>query len=222
ISNPNKSTTFSETSQINFLDLQDSLTVITNDNHHLLFSDPMSLESLAQSWLKQLDFNPDSLLIPAQHHSQTPEISQEWLGRSKQLLNQIDFPRLIAKLLERSQELTHEIADDLRELQTKIIKFQQSQSLEEKPEQHSQALSINSESRPSFNLTMAKVIVIVSLTLIVSNLAAPDAVFAKGSTSSSGFISSSDDGSFALGFLGFMMTVGGIVWLMDLADDKKN
>ncbi|MFN5980592.1 MAG: hypothetical protein ACK45W_15050, partial [Pseudanabaena sp.] len=73
-----------------------------------------------------------------------------------------------------------------------------------------------------FNLTMAKVIVIVSLTLIVSNLAAPDAVFAKGSTSSSGFISSSDDGSFALGFLGFMMTVGGIVWLMDLADDKKN
>ncbi|BBC24601.1 spermine synthase [Pseudanabaena sp. ABRG5-3] len=217
ISHPNTSTVSLENPQINFLDFQDGPTAIATSNHNFQLHDPMSLETLAQSWLNQLESNPDGLLIPAQHHSHTPEISQEWLGRAKQLLNQIDFPRLIAKLLERSQELPHEIAHDLRELQNKIIKFQQSQSLNE---QDSHAISTTSESGLSFNLTTAKVIAIVSLTLLVANLAAPDAVFAKGSTSSSGFMSSSDDGS-GLGFLGVMMTVGGIVWLINLANDKQ-
>jgi len=219
ISQPNPSKVSSGKPQINFLDLQDPPTAIATTSHNLQLHDPMSLEALAQSWLQQLEANPDSLLIPAHHHSHTPEISQEWLGRAKQLLNQIDFPRLIAKLLERSQELPHEIAQDLRELQNKIIKFQQSQPLDE---EHSQAISINSESRPSFNLTTAKVIAIVSLTLLVANLAAPDAVFAKGSTSSSGFISNgSDDGSGGLGFWGLMMTVTGVFWLINLANDNK-
>jgi spermidine synthase len=219
VSYPSTSTVSSENPQINFLDLQDAPTAIATSNHNFQLNDPMSLEALAQSWLKQLESNPDSLLIPAQHHSHTPAISQEWLGRAKQLLNQIDFPRLIAKLLERSQELPHEIAHDLRELQNKIIKFQQSAPLYE---QDSQTISTNSESSPSFNLTTAKVIAIVSLTLLVANLAAPDAVFAKGSTSSSGFISNgSDDGSGGLGFWGLMMTVAGIVWLINLANDNK-
>jgi len=219
ISNPNNSIASPENLQIDFLDLQDSPTALSTNNHNFQLNDPMSLEALAQSWLMQLESNPDSLVIPAQHHSQTPEISQEWLGRAKQLLNQIDFSRLIAKLLERSQELPHEIADDLRELQNKIIKFQQSKSIDG---QESQAISTDYESRPSFNLTTAKVIAIVSLTLLVANLAAPDAVFAKGSTSSSGFVSnSSGDGSGGLGFFGLMMTVAGIVWLINLANDNK-
>lgn len=205
--------------QIDFLDIQDSQAAIATINHNFQLNDPMSLESLAKAWLKQLESNPDSLLIPAQHHSHTPEISQEWLGRAKQLLNQIDFPRLIAKLLERSQELSHEIATDLRELQAKIIKFQQSKQL---AQQDSQSIYPNSATSPSFTLTTAKVIAIVSLTLLVANLAAPDAVFAKGSTSSSSFLSTggADDGS-GLGIFGLMMTVGGVFWLINLASDNK-
>ena len=195
------------------LDLLDQQVAIANPKS-IQASDPMSLEALAKAWLKQIESNPESLLIPAQHHSHTPQISQEWLARVKQLLTQIDLSRLIAKLLERSQELPHEIATDLRELQTKLINFQQ---------QLSQKDSIpvvypNSATRPSFSLTTAKVIAILSLTLLVANLAAPDAVFAKGSTSYGS--SGSGDGSDLIA-IGFMMTVGGIYWLINLATDSQ-
>ena len=205
---------------IDFLDVQNHQTAIATTNQNLPMSDPMSLESLAKAWLQQIESNPDNLLIPAQHHSHTPEISQEWLGRAKQLLNQIDFSRLIAKLLERSQELPHEITTDLRELQSKFLKFQQSRQIEQIPSQDS-LIHDHSEIRPSFNLTTAKVIAIVSLTLLVANLAAPDAVFAKGSTSSFARTGSTGNGSGGLEFLGMMMTVGGVVWLINLASDNK-
>ena len=203
----------SEQKRVDFLDLLDQPMAIANPKlTHA--SDPMSLESLAKAWLKQIESNPDSLLIPAQHHSHTPQISQEWLARVKQLLTQINLSRLIAKLLERSQELPQEIATDLRELQTKLINFQQ---------QLSQKDSIpviypNSATSPSFSLTTAKVIAILSLTLLVANLAAPDAVFAKGSTSYGS--SGSSDGSDLIA-IGFMMTVGGVYWLINLASDSQ-
>ena len=207
---------------IDFLNVQDSQTAIAPINQNVLLSDPMSLESLAKSWLQQLESHPDSLLIPAQHHSHTPEISQEWLGRAKQLLNQIDFSRLIAKLLERSQELPHEITTDLRELQTKFLKFQRSRQVEQiLSQESSQEIYDHSKTKPSFNLTSAKVIAIVSLTLLVANLAAPDAVFAKGSTSSFANTGGTDDGSGGLGLLGLMMTIGGVFWLINLASDNK-
>lgn len=181
-------------------------------------SDPMNLDNLARAWLKQLESNPDALLIPAQHHSHTPQISQEWLGRVKQLLNQIDLPHLIAKLLERSQELPREVADDLREFQTKLTNFQQQLSQQNSQQDSSQAIYLNDSNKPSFSLTTAKVIAILALTLLVANLAAPDAVFAKGSTV---FGSSVDGDGIGLGFIGLMMTMGGIYWLINLANNPK-
>ena len=204
-----------ESQKIDFLDLQEHDKAIPNI---LATSDPMSLESLAQAWLKQLESNPESLLIPAQHHSHTPEISQEWLARVKQLLNQIDLSRLIAKLLERSQDLPKEIANDLRELQTKLIAFQK-QLTQKDSIQLIYENSANPTNPPAFNLNTAKVIAILSLTLLVANLAAPDAVFAKGSTS---FGSSGSGDEISLGFFGLMMTVGGVYWLIHLANTEKS
>ncbi len=185
-------------------------------NLALKTGDPMSLDALAKVWLNQLESNPEKLQIPAQHHSQTPEISQEWLERVKQLLNQIDLSRLIAKLLERSQELPQEIAADLRELQIKLTNFQVSdlQKFASSPLVDRET----SVTRPSFSLTTAKVIAILSLTLLIANLAAPDAVFAKGSSS---FASSGSGDGNALGFMGLMMTIGGVCWLINLADDSN-
>lgn len=180
--------------------------------------DPMNLDNLARAWLKQLESNPDALLIPAQHHSHTPQISQEWLGRVKQLLNQIDLPRLIAKLLERSQALPREVADDLRQFQTKLTSFQQQLSQQNSPPDSSQAIYLNDSNKPSFSLTTAKVIAILSLTLLVANLAAPDAVFAKGSTV---FGSSGDGNGISLGLIGLMMTMGGVYWLINLANNPE-
>ena len=185
-------------------------------NLALKTSDPMSLDALAKVWLDQLESNPERLLIPAQHHSHTPEISQEWLERVKQLLNQIDLSRLITKLLERSSELPQEIADDLRELQTKLINFQANglQKFISPPKSDNQT----SLTQPSFSLTTAKVIAILSLTLLVANLAAPDAVFAKGSTS---FASSGSGDGTGLGCIGLMMTIGGVYWLVNLANTNE-
>lgn len=203
-----------ESQKIDFLDLQKQDKAIPNG---LATNDPMSLESLAQAWLKQLESNPESLLIPAQHHSHTPEISQEWLARVKQLLNQIDLSRLITKLLERSQELPQEIANDLRELQAKLIAFQK-QLTQGDSVQLIYENSANSTTRPTFNLNTAKVIAILSLTLLVANLAAPDAVFAKGSTSYGG----TGGGDVGLGSIGLMMTIGGVYWLINLANTEKS
>jgi spermidine synthase len=205
-----------EAQKIDFLDLQDHDKAIAAIPNSLSINDPMSLEALAEAWLKQLESNPESLLIPAQHHSHTSEISQEWLTRVRQLLNQIDLSRLIAKLLERSQDLPQEIANDLRELQPKLIAFQK-QLTQKNSAQLIYENSVNSETRPSFNLTTAKVIAILSLTLLVANLAAPDAVFAKGSTSYGG----TGDGDISLGFIGLMMTMGGVYWLIHLANTEK-
>jgi spermidine synthase len=206
-----------ESQKIDFLDLQERDKAIATIPNSRSTNDPMSLESLAQAWLKQLESNPESLLIPAQHHSHTPEISQEWLTRVKQLLNQIDLSRLITKLLERSQELPQEIANDLRELQTKLIAFQK-QLMQKDSVQLIYENSANSTTRPAFNLNTAKVIAILSLTLLVANLAAPDAVFAKGSTSFGG---TGDSDGIGLGFIGLMMTMGGVYWLIHLANTEK-
>jgi spermidine synthase len=205
----------SEKNQIDFLNLRDVQTSIATVKTNLPLSDPMSLDALAKAWLHQLESNPESLLIPAQHHSHTPIISQEWLGRVKQLLNQIDLSRLIAKLLERSQELPQEIATDLRELQTKLSNFQKQLTQKDSL----QIIYENSATRPSFSLNTAKVIAILSLTLLVANLAAPDAVFAKGGSTSIG--TTGDGDGISLGFIGLMMTVGGVYWLIHLANTTK-
>lgn len=229
---PNLDTAAAQEKSIDFLDIQDSQTAIATIHHNssqnlrqnLPISDPMGLDALAKAWLKQLETNPNYLLIPAQHHSHTPEISQEWLGRVKQLLTQIDFSRLITKLLERSPELPHEITTDLYELKTKLINFQKSEQIDQlsqlSPQDSLPRVYDNSATKPAFNLTTAKVIALLSLTLLVANLAAPDAVFAKGSTSSFASTGNSDDGS-GLGFWGLMMTVGGVFWLINLANDKN-
>ncbi len=197
----------------NYLPEQAIATIKNSDKKN----DPMSLDNLARAWLNQLESNPDALLIPAQHHSHTPQISQEWLGRVKQLLNQIDLPRLIAKLLERSQELPREVIDDLREFQTKLTNFQQRLSQQNSQQDFSQAIYLDDSNKPSFSLTTAKVIAILALTLLVANLAAPDAVFAKGST-----VGGSVDGDgIGLGFIGLMMTMGGVYWLINLANTPK-
>jgi len=209
--------------QVNILNSNSQdMSLTTNPLSLFTNSDPMSLDNLAKAWLNQLETSPDNLLIPAQHYSQTSGVSKEWIGRVKNLLGQINLPRLITKILERSQDLPQEIAMDLRELQSKLKSFQHSLQLldHNSSDSHSYASNlVNRSNRPSFSFTTAKVIAILSLTLLIANLAAPDAVFAKGSTTSYGSTGSSDGSG--LSVLGVMMIIGGVYWLINIANDEN-
>jgi spermidine synthase len=176
-------------------------------------NDEMQLEAIAQHWLI-LSRHPDSEdtrdkplqgLIPVQHYHQKPEMMQEWLSYLKSSMAEIDPKALSEHLLSRSQTLPPKIAQDLKEF----------------------AISLRTEqSLVQLSTHTTEVITILMVTLLMANIASPDAAFAKGfssgsSSHSSGFRSSGgtstyygDGGGF--GWLGFwMMAIGGF-WLYRL------
>jgi spermidine synthase len=205
-----------------FLDLQEVGTGIVGT------SDLLQLDALAKFWLEQLrhtnqgtesklassDVGISDLamldpLIPVQHRYHSPMMTREWLGYLRTLLAEIDLQQLIASLLERAQELPPQLVRELKQLAEKT--------------RTGQPLTYISEHT-------AELVTILAVTLIMANLTAPDAVFAKGfygsrsHSSGSGSSSSScyydsygtytcDSG---FGWLGLWTMIAGGMWLYNL------
>ncbi len=206
----------------NFLDLQETITQLNTPIPapalpNLETLDPLQLESLAKMWLHQMEesSNPATLetLLPVQHPYHTSIMLREWLGSIKQLLAQIDLSQLFQKIQERGKNLPPQVIKDVQEFAAKLKDAKSSDSLF--PEDY----PINSltSSNQSTSKTAGQVLMMLSLTLLVANVIAPDAVFAKGS-----YVGGSGNGGDGWGFLGFMMTMAGIVWLSNLADEGSN
>lgn len=199
--NPGSLTELSGSSEfIDFLDVQETEPCLAETQNLL------ELDAIVQVWLEQLR-QPDqpllspNALLPAQHHYHTPKMTEEGLGYSRSLLNQIEGDRLLAALLERAKELPPKLAQELRQLRENVRSGQPFTYVSE----HTNELMI-----------------MLMVTLLMANTATPDAVFAKGSYSSSGSSYSSSGGDENFGWLGFwMMAIGG-VWLWNLSkrDDQ--
>ena len=157
---------------VDFLDIQESGNGIVGKR------DWLQLESAAKAWIEQsspsLDLNK---LLPIQHRYHTPQMRKELLAYLKQLLAEIDLSRLLNSILSRAQELPPKMARELQNLADKII---------------------SGEALPTLSPETSKFLMMLSVTLLMSNMLAPDAVFAKGyyggsSSSSSGYSDSSVD-----------------------------
>ncbi len=190
----------------------DFLSIQETGTGQLSTLDSLQVEAIALRWIALLQENPDLSgvtsshdLIPIQHCHQTEVMSREWLAHGKALLAEIDPQKLIAQLLARSQELPPKLAQELKQLSNALRTGQ--------PLTH---LSSHA----------AELMTVLAVTLIMANLATPDAVYAKGSSSSfhSGGSSSGsttyygDGGQF--GWLGFWIMIGGGIWLHNLYQNK--
>ncbi len=219
--NPAITTTAAPTetpSVIDFLAIQETGTGTIGD------ADQLQLETMAKLWLDQLNqshtIDPNNIdhhahelnaLIPVQHRYHSPRMTREWLGYVRSLLTEIDLNQLINSLLDRAQELPPQLARELKQLGEKI--------------RSGQPLTYISEHT-------TELITILSVTLIMANLTAPDSVFAKGfyggssrryggsSSSSScyydadGVYQCGSGGNF--GWFGFWTMIIGGVWLFNL------
>ncbi len=165
--------------------------------------DEMQLEAIAQRWLAMSrNPNPDDndlkhlqTLIPVQHYHQKPEMMQEWLSYLKTVIAEIDPKALIEQLLARSQALPPKVAQDLKQF---AITLRTGQPLTQ--------LSTRS----------TELMTVLIVTLLMANIATPDAAFAKGSFGGSSsnydddYYSGNGGGAGGLGF--WMMAIGG-TWL---------
>lgn len=210
--------------EIDFLLLQEQGTVLVGDG------DPLALDTIAQCWLEhlpqpgQLDTSKDPhlsvshpsdlervTLLPVQHRYHSQPMTDEWLKYVKSLLQTIDVQQLLTSLLDRAKELPPHLAQELQHLRSR---WQAGQPLGQ----------ISSHT--------AEMITLVTVTLLMANLAAPDAVFAKGFSSSSGYRSGGsssdvgyyydDDGSGSFGGFGFWMAVIGGLWLFNLSKQRND
>lgn len=182
-----------------FLDLQEPGTRLIGTQNLL------ELDAIVELWLDRWH-QPDPTLLPpdpmlpVQHHYHTPKMTEEGLGYSRSLLGQIEGDQLLAALLERAKELPPKLAQDLKQLREKMRSGQPFTYVSD----HTNELMI-----------------MLMVTLLMANTAAPDAVFAKGSSSggSTTYIDSSGNyssgGSF--GWLGFWSMMIGGMWLWNLS-----
>ncbi|UBF25201.1 hypothetical protein K9N68_26825 [Kovacikia minuta CCNUW1] len=195
---------------IDFLDIQEGGTGLVGA------MDLLNLDATVNVWLNQLhqsessDFTAFNFehFIPVQHRYHSPKMTQEWVGYLKSLLEEIDVNQLLSSLLEQAQELPPQLVCELKQLQQKI--------------RTGQPLTYLSEHT-------GEMITILSVTLLMANLTAPDAVFAKGfwgggsrrsygGSSGGGSYYSDGDGSF--GWFGFWMTMIGGMWLWSLYKNR--
>jgi spermidine synthase len=169
--------------------------------------DPLQLQALARVWLEQAERDElnREILLPVQHPYHAPHMTTEWLGSAKNLLGQIDLSRLFQKILERSPELPAKVTDDLQRSLADLSASSNSSVDMQGSDRHTPA-----------NTT--KVLIMLTLTLLVANVVAPDSVFAKGSYGRSGSIDSGDGG---FGWLGLFMLIGGGVWLANLMEESS-
>jgi hypothetical protein len=139
----------------------------------------------------------------------------EWLSYLRSLLQEVNAKQLLSAIAERSRELPPQIAQDLKQTLEKI--------------RTGQLLNISERT--------AEIIVLISVTLLISNLAMPDAAFAKGSVGyargSSGGSSTCDydqygnpincdSGGSGFGVLGAIGFFGGLLWLINLYNRKDD
>jgi spermidine synthase len=182
--------------------------------------DRMQLEAIAQRWLARVQNEPSDRaemadlhsLIPVQHYHQTPEMVNEWMGYLKTLLTEIDPKALVDRLLERSQSLPPKLVQELKQM----------------------AIALKSGKPLTYVSDHAvELMTVLAVTLIMANLATPDAAYAKGFSSGfrsggsgSGYhgggtgVSSGnygDGGSF--GWIGFLAMLLGGGWLFILSQD---
>ncbi|KAM3093747.1 hypothetical protein ACKFKG_18525 [Phormidesmis sp. 146-35] len=184
---------------IDFINIQEA------GSHLISTQDPLQLEALAQIWLdkfQQADVAQIHQLLPVQHHSHDSKMTQEWFGHLKPLLEEIDLKQLVDCLVDRIQELPPHLATELKKLKEKLR---------------------TGEPIISLSNQASEVIILLSVTLLMASLAAPDAVFAKGSSYSSGSSSSGScydangnytcsNGSFPIFGFSFLLIGGAWLW----------
>lgn len=163
--------------------------------------DLLKIESIAQEWFKVIEQDESALyhlntnkLLPVQHRYHTPKMTQEWLAYVQHLLSEIDLSQLLNRLLERSQELPPRIAHDLKQLQS-------GKTLQNLPPK------------------ATEFVMLLSITLLMANLVTPDAVFAKGSGSSSSYNANTSGGN---RFLGLILFLSGGFWLVNIYNRSKD
>ncbi|OUL24576.1 spermine synthase [Nostoc sp. RF31YmG] len=193
---------------IDFLDIEEQVTAEIGE------SDLLELESVAKFWIENIYSNPTAQedlpdinrYLPVRHRYHSQNMTSAWLANIKELLAEIDIKQLLNSLLARAQELPPQIASDLKRLTDKI---NSNQPLAKLPPQ------------------TLEFIAMLSVTLLMANLVAPDSVFAKGfysgsssSTSSGSYVS--DDGSFGKKFTGFVLTSIAGIWLSSLFSRPKD
>jgi spermidine synthase len=166
-------------------------------------SDALDLETVAKFWIENIYSDsetqgnlPDiNRLLPVRHRYHSQKMTAAWLAHLNQLLVEIDGKRLLTSLLTRVQELPPQIASELQNLADKInIK------------------------QPLLKLPphTTEFIVMLSVTLLMANLVAPDSVFAKGLHPSGGSGYADNDTSSDAKDFGLFLTVGGGFWLARL------
>jgi spermidine synthase len=192
----------SEADQLNetvdFIDIQES------SNGLLAPRDSLKLESIAQEWLEQIYQSSDvqvnypdiAKLLPVQHRYHSPKMTREWLTYLNQFLGEINLSQLLNNLLERSQELPPRIASELKELAKKVR---------------------SGKLLPDLPPKATEFVMLLSLTLLMANLVTPDAVFAKGSSSSSYDGDDSSDNR----FFGLILMIIGGYWLASIYKRSK-
>jgi spermidine synthase len=203
---------------VNFLDIHEEGT------GQVAVFDRMQLEAIAQRWLARVQDGTSGLgemedlqaLIPVQHYHQTPEMVKEWMGYLKTLLTEIDAKVLVERLLERSQSLPPKLVQELKQMAIAL--------------KSGKPLAYVSEHT-------AELMTVLAVTLIMANLATPDAVYAKGFSSGfhsggsgsgyhGGGISSGsgnyDDNGGGFGWIGFLAMFFGGVWLYTLSNDSDH
>ncbi len=206
------------TNYLDFLDLDDAQEInrLSQSWMRSLAIDPLRLESVAKLWLEQMqNSHPDlQKLLPVQNPYHTPRMTASWLGSVPQLLEQINLPRLLDRIIARGKDLPPHAIADLKQLLTKL----QSGNQEERNGSNDVALNRIGSETLQFS-TSTKLLISLTVTMLVANLIAPDSVFAKGST---GFVSGSGDSELGWGFAGIIMTTIGVVWLSNLYADSDS
>ena len=212
--NPHPNIIESANENIDFLDLDDAQEInrLSQSWMRSLAIDPLQLESVAKLWLEQMqNSHPDfQRLLPVQNPYHTPRMTASWLGSVPQLLEQINLPRLLERIITRGKDLPPQAIADLKQLLTKL----QSGRQEEREENNDVALNRIGSETFQFS-TSTKLLISLTVTMLVANLIAPDSVFAKGSSSFVG----GGDSELGWGFAGVIMTTIGIVWLSSLYEN---
>ncbi|MBD2131775.1 MAG: spermine synthase [Sphaerospermopsis sp.] len=189
---------------VDFLDINEQFNAeIENINS-------LDLESVAKFWLQNIYAAPNAdkdlpninQFVPVRHPYHEPKMTTYWLDNLQGLLSEIDVNKLLNSLLTRVQELPPQIASELRTFADKI--------------KYNQPLG-------TLNPKMVELITLLSITLLMTNLVAPDSVFAKGSYYGSRSSSSSyNDGTGDSKWVGFIFTCFSSYWIYSIIKRMRN
>ncbi|TAE56030.1 MAG: spermine synthase [Nostocales cyanobacterium] len=204
----NQKSTDSIDLEINHHEYLDFLDIDETVNYQNENINSFNLESVAKFWLENIYATPETekelpdmqRLVPVRHPYHEPKMTTSWLHHLQNLLSELDAKQLINSLLARAQELPPQIARELKILADKIKSNQPLEKL---------------------NPKMVEFMTLLSITMLMANLVAPDSVFAKGSYyrgSSTNTSSSSSGSGIDIGWkgFGFMLTIFGGVWLYSI------